>query len=178
MSVFKKFFKLKWIQFAKFGFAIGFLMQPYLASAEPIRGRLERVSVDASPASCFVDYAHTPDAIENVLETLREITPGRLFIVFGAGGDRAEFADDQLVTDERIVVEDVLLEIGEHLWVVPVQVRLGRVEQVQVPVARGLARGVEDARPAPAVEDAAPVVRRLLPVLAASLADDIAVPLG
>lgn len=59
-----------------------------LASALPIRGRLERVSVDVSPASCFVDYAHTSDAIENVLETLREITPGRLFIVFGAGGDR------------------------------------------------------------------------------------------
>lgn len=59
-----------------------------LTGAVPIRGRLERVPVTATPASCFVDYAHTPDAIENVLETLREITPGRLFIVFGAGGDR------------------------------------------------------------------------------------------
>ncbi len=59
-----------------------------LSSAEPVRGRLERVSIKASPASFFVDYAHTPDAIENVLRTLREITTGRLIIVFGAGGDR------------------------------------------------------------------------------------------
>lgn len=59
-----------------------------LANAQPIRGRLERVAATATPAACFVDYAHTPDAIENVLGTLRKITPGRLFIVFGAGGDR------------------------------------------------------------------------------------------
>lgn len=54
----------------------------------PVRGRLEHVKLDNSIANYYVDYAHTPDAIENVLRTLREVTEGRLFIVFGAGGDR------------------------------------------------------------------------------------------
>lgn len=55
---------------------------------QPTRGRLEHVKLEGSQANFYVDYAHTPDAIENVLRTLREITEGRLFIVFGAGGDR------------------------------------------------------------------------------------------
>ena len=55
---------------------------------KPIRGRLEHVKSPHSPTNFYVDYAHTPDAIENVLRTLREIAKGRLFIVFGAGGDR------------------------------------------------------------------------------------------
>ncbi len=50
-------------------------------------GRLERVAPDYK-AAIFVDYAHTPDALENVLKTLRKLTPGRLIVVFGCGGDR------------------------------------------------------------------------------------------
>lgn len=61
-----------------------------LAGAPPVRGRLEPVEVPGSPATFFVDYAHTPDALSNVLRTLRELVgpEGRLFAVFGAGGDR------------------------------------------------------------------------------------------
>lgn len=59
-----------------------------LEQEKPVRGRLEHVKLENSNAHFYVDYAHTPDAIENVLHTLHEITDGRLFIVFGAGGDR------------------------------------------------------------------------------------------
>jgi len=52
-----------------------------------IPGRLERVD-DRSGRLIFVDYAHTPDALKNVLETLRELSPPRIVTVFGCGGDR------------------------------------------------------------------------------------------
>jgi len=50
-------------------------------------GRLERIEC-GQPFSAFVDYAHTPDALEQVLKTLRQVCSGRLICVFGAGGER------------------------------------------------------------------------------------------
>lgn len=58
-----------------------------LRNARPRWGRLEKTA-EINGASVFVDYAHTPDAIEKVLTALREITKGKLTIVFGCGGDR------------------------------------------------------------------------------------------
>jgi UDP-N-acetylmuramoyl-L-alanyl-D-glutamate--2,6-diaminopimelate ligase len=58
-----------------------------LASVRGAPGRLERVE-DPRDVAVFVDYAHTPDALAKALEALRPITPGRLFVVFGCGGDR------------------------------------------------------------------------------------------
>ncbi len=50
-------------------------------------GRLERVAVSA-PVTVLVDYAHTPDALDTVLRTLRPLTRARLIVAFGCGGDR------------------------------------------------------------------------------------------
>ena len=58
-----------------------------LCAARPRWGRLEKI-VCCRGASVFVDYAHTPDAIEKALTALREITSRKLIIVFGCGGDR------------------------------------------------------------------------------------------
>jgi UDP-N-acetylmuramoyl-L-alanyl-D-glutamate--2,6-diaminopimelate ligase len=52
-----------------------------------VPGRLERIEC-GQPFGVFVDFAHTPDALENTLRTLRDVTSGRLICVFGAGGDR------------------------------------------------------------------------------------------
>jgi UDP-N-acetylmuramoyl-L-alanyl-D-glutamate--2,6-diaminopimelate ligase len=57
-----------------------------LASTPQVPGRLEKIYADAY--TVLRDYAHTPDALENVLTTLRPVTQGRLIVLFGAGGDR------------------------------------------------------------------------------------------
>ncbi|HEX4148235.1 MAG TPA: UDP-N-acetylmuramyl-tripeptide synthetase, partial [Pirellulales bacterium] len=58
-----------------------------LEAVDRMPGRLERLEC-GQPFGVFVDYAHTADALSQVLTTLREVTTGRLICVFGAGGDR------------------------------------------------------------------------------------------
>jgi UDP-N-acetylmuramoyl-L-alanyl-D-glutamate--2,6-diaminopimelate ligase len=58
-----------------------------LATADRVPGRFEPVD-EGQPFSVLVDYAHTPDSLENVLAAARELTEERLIAVFGCGGDR------------------------------------------------------------------------------------------
>jgi UDP-N-acetylmuramoyl-L-alanyl-D-glutamate--2,6-diaminopimelate ligase len=60
----------------------------HLKTAPQVPGRLERVTSEVNRFQVFVDYAHTPDALVNVLKTLRALKPGRIITVFGCGGDR------------------------------------------------------------------------------------------
>ncbi|MCK4871876.1 MAG: UDP-N-acetylmuramoyl-L-alanyl-D-glutamate--2,6-diaminopimelate ligase [Phycisphaerales bacterium] len=65
-------------------------LQAGLETCAPPPGRLEAVTTPESPFAVFVDYAHTDDALDNVLRTVRPLVPtgGDLFVVFGCGGDR------------------------------------------------------------------------------------------
>jgi UDP-N-acetylmuramoyl-L-alanyl-D-glutamate--2,6-diaminopimelate ligase len=70
--------------------ALGVPEDAIRAGIEAVRGvpgRFESVEA-GQPFAVIVDYAHTPDSLENVLRTARELGPGRLTVVFGAGGDR------------------------------------------------------------------------------------------
>jgi UDP-N-acetylmuramoyl-L-alanyl-D-glutamate--2,6-diaminopimelate ligase len=58
-----------------------------IATAGQVPGRFETVD-EAQPFAVLVDYAHTPDSLENVLRAARKLTDGRLHVVFGCGGDR------------------------------------------------------------------------------------------
>lgn len=58
-----------------------------LADAHGVKGRMEVVPIPA-PGAVLIDYAHTPDALENALKALRPNTSGRLLCLFGCGGDR------------------------------------------------------------------------------------------
>ena len=59
----------------------------HLGECPQVPGRLESVA-ETVPFRVFVDYAHTPDALKNALQTLRDLQPQRLITVFGCGGDR------------------------------------------------------------------------------------------
>jgi UDP-N-acetylmuramoyl-L-alanyl-D-glutamate--2,6-diaminopimelate ligase len=81
-------------------------------------GRLELVARAKSGAPIYIDYAHTPDALETMLQALRPHVPGKVHIVFGCGGDRdrgkrplmgeaaARCADKVIVTDDNPRSED------------------------------------------------------------------------
>ncbi len=60
---------------------------PALMQMENVKGRIDRVNIDA-PYSIFIDFAHTPDALENVLKTIGQFARGRIITLFGCGGDR------------------------------------------------------------------------------------------
>jgi UDP-N-acetylmuramoyl-L-alanyl-D-glutamate--2,6-diaminopimelate ligase len=62
-------------------------IQDTFATIRTVPGRMDRVPLDA-PFSVIVDYAHTPDALLNILQTSRPLTRGKLICVFGCGGDR------------------------------------------------------------------------------------------
>ena len=92
-----------------------------LARLQPVRGRLERAAITKAGAPVYIDYAHTPDAIEAALDALRPHATGRLILVFGAGGDRdqakraemgrvaAAKADIAIITDDNPRGEDPAL---------------------------------------------------------------------
>ena len=97
-----------------------------LARAERVPGRFEPVDEGQSFA-VLVDYAHTPDSLENVLRAARRLSEGRVLAVFGAGGDRdrdkrpkmgragAELSDLAVVTSDNPRSEDPEAIIGEIL---------------------------------------------------------------
>ena len=102
-------------------------MRRALHGAPTIPGRLQRAETTGKPFSVFVDYAHTDDALENVLTALRPLTRGKLWCVFGCGGDRdrgkrprmasvaARHADRVVVTSDNPRTEDPMTIINDVL---------------------------------------------------------------
>jgi UDP-N-acetylmuramoyl-L-alanyl-D-glutamate--2,6-diaminopimelate ligase len=101
------------------------------------RGRLECVAHAPGGGPIFIDYAHTPAALENAIAALRSYVTGKLHIVFGAGGDRdkgkrpemgaiaARFADRVYVTDDNPRSEDPASIRAEILAAAPGAVEIG-----------------------------------------------------
>jgi UDP-N-acetylmuramoyl-L-alanyl-D-glutamate--2,6-diaminopimelate ligase len=104
------------------GYTVAEIARP-LASLPQVPGRLEKIHTDGF--TVLRDYAHTPDALERVLATLRPVTRGRLIVLFGAGGDRdrgkrsemgaiaQQLADVVIVTSDNPRTENPELIIDE-----------------------------------------------------------------
>ena len=105
-----------------------------LASAKGVKGRVEVVPTPGKGYTILVDYAHTPDGLENVLSSARDFCKGRLIAVFGCGGDRdrtkrpimgrigAELADLVIVTSDNprtevpmAIIEDIVAGIDPEV---------------------------------------------------------------
>jgi UDP-N-acetylmuramoyl-L-alanyl-D-glutamate--2,6-diaminopimelate ligase len=118
-----------------------------LEGLEGAPGRLERVG-EKGGAPVFVDYAHKPDALEKTLAALRPFTRGRLFVVFGCGGDRdpgkrpmmgaiaARGADVTIVTDDNPRSEAPAAIRAAILAAAPGAIEIGdRAEAIRAAVA-------------------------------------------
>ncbi len=106
-----------------------------LAEADNIRGRMEKIQNDKG-INLFIDFAHTPDSLENVLKTLKKLYDGRLIVVFGCGGDRdrskrplmgkvaVKYADIAFVTSDNprteepeAIIDDIVSELESTSYV-------------------------------------------------------------
>ena len=103
-----------------------------LATAQGVKGRVEVVSTPGKPYTVLIDYAHTPDGLENVLSSVKGYCQGRLIAVFGCGGDRdpvkrpimgrigVEIADHSIITSDNprtevpgAIIRDIVAGIPE-----------------------------------------------------------------
>ena len=101
------------------------VIQSRIPLLRPRWGRLERIENPAVRADVYVDFAHTPDGLEKVLSAARGFTKGRLWVVFGAGGDRdpmkrplmgeacARLADRLVVTSDNPRSEDPMAIVAQ-----------------------------------------------------------------
>jgi UDP-N-acetylmuramoyl-L-alanyl-D-glutamate--2,6-diaminopimelate ligase len=132
----------------------------------PVRGRLERAVITPAGAPVYVDYAHTPDAIEAAIEALRPHVSGRLITILGAGGDRdqgkrpamgavaARLSDHVIVTDDNPRSEDPALvrravlsgapgaeEIGDRRAAIAAGVAMARAGDIVLVAGKGHEQG-------------------------------------
>ncbi len=137
-----------------------------LSRLQPVRGRLERAVISRAGAPVYVDYAHTPDALEAAISALRPHTKGRLILVFGAGGDRdsgkrkemgiiaARDADVAIVTDDNPRSEDPALirqailkgcsaatEIGDRRSAIGAAIEMAGADDIVIIAGKGHEQG-------------------------------------
>jgi UDP-N-acetylmuramoyl-L-alanyl-D-glutamate--2,6-diaminopimelate ligase len=98
-----------------------------LATAKGVKGRVEVVPTPGKDYTVLIDYAHTPDGLENVLSSVRGFCKGRLISVFGCGGDRdpikrpimgeigVRLSDVAIITSDNPRSEDPMVIIGDIL---------------------------------------------------------------
>jgi UDP-N-acetylmuramoyl-L-alanyl-D-glutamate--2,6-diaminopimelate ligase/murE/murF fusion protein len=132
-------------------------IQAALKKFSRVPGRFERVAIN-KPFTVIVDYAHTPDGLENVLRTARQFVTGKLIAVFGCGGDRdrtkrpimgrlaASYADRIIVTSDNPRSEEPTFIISQIMAGIETVEARGRTETI-ADRRQAIARAMELAGP-------------------------------
>ncbi|MCH5191479.1 MAG: UDP-N-acetylmuramoyl-L-alanyl-D-glutamate--2,6-diaminopimelate ligase [Oscillospiraceae bacterium] len=109
----------------KLGFELDDISNAF-KNIKPVKGRAEIVEVPRD-FTVVIDYAHTPDGLQNILNCVRELTTGRIITVFGCGGDRdrtkrstmgeiaGKFSDIAIITSDNPRTENPILIINDIL---------------------------------------------------------------
>lgn len=105
---------------------------PFLQAPE---GRLERVATLKNGAAIYVDYAHTPDALERVLKTMRSHTKGRLVCVFGCGGNRD--------TAKRPLMGEIVNRLADVVYITDDNPRFENPSDIRSQIASACPKGIE-----------------------------------
>ncbi|WP_293333180.1 UDP-N-acetylmuramoyl-L-alanyl-D-glutamate--2,6-diaminopimelate ligase [Parvibaculum sp.] len=117
-----------------------------LENLEGARGRMEEVAHLPVGASVYVDYAHTPDALQNVLEAMRPHTSKRLLVVFGCGGDRDK--------GKRPIMGEVAAKLADGVYVTDDNPRSESAAEIRKEVMKGCPAAEEIGDRAAAIEAA------------------------
>lgn len=121
-----------------------------LAALDPVPGRMSRLGGDGQQPLVIIDYAHTPDALDKALSTLRDHAAARLIVVFGCGGERDAGKRPQMAAmaerkaDVVIITDDNPRGENGDLIIADIRAGLARPDAVQVERdrARAIARAI------------------------------------
>ena len=127
-----------------------------MSVAQPVAGRMQRGPSAAGQPMVVIDFAHTPDALEKVLLSLRRHVPGRIWCVFGCGGDRdagkrplmaevvADLADEVVITADNPRSESFGRIVAQMVKGVPEKVAFQVIEDRSAAVAHAISNAEAD----------------------------------
>ena len=101
---------------------------------EPVKGRMEVIALKKN-TQIIIDYAHTPDAMENVLKTLQQYNPRKLWCIFGCGGNRD--------TSKRAIMGSIAEKYADNVIVTEDNNRLEKIESIFADIKKGFEKPAE-----------------------------------
>jgi len=123
-----------------------------LSYLRPVRGRMEQAGRHPSGARIYVDYAHTPDALDTVLSALKPHVKGKLSVVFGCGGDRDK--------TKRKVMGEIAERMADRIFVTDDNPRSEIPADIRKEILKGCPSGIDAGERASAIEIAVSQMER------------------
>ena len=118
----------------------------YVSHIHGAKGRLDLAGKTPNGAAIYVDYAHTPDALENVLLAMRSHTKGKLHVLFGCGGDRD--------AGKRPIMGKIANDLADVIYVTDDNPRTENAEKIRQQIMQACPRGKNIAGRAEAIAEA------------------------